>query len=331
MLIGLFKNKNPFEYVFLLFYTFVFYGILFFKVDIKPVIEYSFLSDLLKIDPAIIPKNYFILISIIMAYIQVVLFFGMIRKFGLTNDQSLISAFIYITLTGFFPGMIILSPSSISFFILIIVIYNLFLSYDIEFPLQKFFFVALYIGVASILYSPMSIFLLFLILVLPALKTPTLRELLIIIIGFLIPFYFLSLYFFMTDQMPFFYQMILENVPKSFFSGIEKYQLYLPPLIFAAILFLMAFFKYFFQSGSRTIRIIIYNRILITCIIISIGAFIALPANHWLMGPYILAPASVYIGNMLADDSRKIFNQIAFSLLFLLAVYSEYVFYSYSR
>ena len=234
--------------MFLLFYTFVFYGILFFKVDIKPVIEYSFLSDLLKIDPAIIPKNYLILVSIIMAYIQVVLFFGMIRKFGLTNDQSLISAFIYITLTGFFPGMIILSPSSISFFILIIVIYNLFLTYDIEFPLQKFFFVALYIGIASIFYSPMSIFLLFLILVLPALKTPTIRELLIIIIGFLIPFYFLSLYFFITDQMPFFFQMILENVPKSFFSGIEKYQLYLPPLIFAAILFLMAFFKYFFQS-----------------------------------------------------------------------------------
>lgn len=328
MLIGLFKNKNPLEYVFLLFYTFLFYGILFFKTDIKPVVEYSFLSHLLNIDLLVIPKNYLILLSIVIAYIQTVLFFAMIRKYGLTNDQSLISAFIYITLTGFFPGMIILSPSSISFFILIFVIYNLFLTYDIEFPLQKFFFVSLYIGVGSLIYSPMCIFLLFLIIVLPALKTPTIRELLIIIIGFLLPFYFLALYFMMTDNIRFFYQMILDSIPQSFNLQFQGNLLFLLPITFSLILFLAAFLKYFFQSGSRTIRIIIYNRILITCIVFSAAAFVLIPANRWLIGPYIFAPVSVYIGNMLADDSRKIFNQIVFSLMFLLAVYSEYVYYT---
>jgi len=330
LLIGLFKNKNPLEFVFLLFYTFLFYGILFFKTDIKSVVEYSYLIHWLNIDPLFIPKNYLILLSIVMAYIQTVLFFGMVRKNGLTNDQSLISAFIYITLTGFFPGMIIISPSSISFFIVIFAIYNLFLTYDIEFPLQKFFFVSLYIGIGSLFYSPLCIFLLFLIVSLPALKTPTFRELLIIIIGFLLPFYFLALCYMMTDHLPFFYQIILNSIPKSFNLKFEGNLLYLVPVIYALILFLAAFLKYFFQSGSRTIRIIIYNRILITCIIFSLAAFILLPANRWLMGPYILAPASVYIGNMLADDGRKIFNQVVFSLMFLLAVYSEYIFYIYN-
>lgn len=330
MLIGLFKNKNPLEFVFLLFYTFLFYGILFFKLDIKPVFDNSFLSNWLNIDPAIIPKHYLIILSIIMAYVQTVLFFGMIRKFGLSNDQSLISAFIYITLTGFFPGMIIISPASISFFVLIFILYNLFLTYDIELPIQKFFFIALYLGACSLFYSPMIIFLLFLIFALPAIKTPSFREIMILIIGFLIPFYFLSLYFFMTDQLPLFSELILKSIPSHFFSEIKGYQLYLLPLIFAAILFMLSFVKFFFQSGSRTIRIIIYNRILISCIVISIGIFIILPENRWLIGSYILAPASVYIGNWLADNSRKIFNQVVFSILFLLAVYSEFIYYSYS-
>lgn len=328
MLIGLFKNKNPLEYVFLLFYTFAFYSILFFKSDLKPVVEYSFLSNLLNIDLSLIPRNYLILLSIVMAYIQIVLFFGMIRKYGLTNDQSLISAFIYITLTGFYPGMIIISPSSISFFILIFAIYNLFLTYDIEFPLQKFFFVSLYIGIGSLYYAPLCIFLLFLIVALPALKTPTIREFLIIIIGFLLPFYFLALYFVMTDHIQTFYQMILENIPGSYNIQFEGNILLMIPLIYAVILFLLSFMKYFFQSGSRTIRIIIYNRILITCIVFSAAAFVIIPANRWHIGPYILAPVSVYIGNMLADDSRKIFNQVAFSLLLLVAIFSEYIYYN---
>jgi hypothetical protein len=330
LLIGLFKNKNPLEYVFLLFYTFIFYGILFIKADVKPIIEYSFLSEWLHIDPSVIPKNYLILGSIIIAFVQNVLFFSIIRKNGLSNDQSLISSFIYITLTGFYPGMIILSPASISFFIIIFAIYNLFLTYDIEFPLQKFFFVSLYIGIGSLFYSPLCIFLLFLIVALPALKTPSFRELLIIIIGFVLPFYFLGLYFMMTDHLEFYYQMILENIPKSINLRLEGNLLFLIPIMYALVLFLAAFMKYFFQSGSRTIRIIIYNRILITCIIFSLAAFILLPANRWLVGSFILAPASVYIGNMLADDGRKIFNQVVFSLLFLLAVYSEYVFWAYN-
>jgi hypothetical protein len=327
LLIGLFKNKNPLEYVFLLFYTFLFYGILFFKVDVKPVTDYSFLLYWLPIDPAIIPKNYFILFSILLAYIQTVLFFSMIRKFGLSNDQSLISAFVYITLTGFFPDMIMISPSTIAFLILILAIYNLFLIYDIENPVQKFFFVSLYIGIGTIIYSPLCVFLLFLIIALPALKTPTFRELLIIIIGFLMPVYFLCLYFIMMDQLPLFNQIILKNIPDTYFSVLDDYQLYLVPLLVAGALFLKSILNYFFQSGSRTIRILIYNRILITCIIISIGIFIVIPANHWLMGPFILAPASVYIGNMLADDSKRIFNQVAFSVLFIMAVYLEYIFY----
>jgi hypothetical protein len=308
-------------------YTFLFYGVLFFKAEIKPDLELSFLSQWLSIVPTRISGNYLILASIIMGYIQVVLFFGMIRKFGLTNDQSLISAYIYITLTGLYPGMIIISPASISFFILILAIYNLFRTYDIEFPLQKFFFVSLYIGISSLLYSPMCVFLVFLIIVLPALKTPSLREFLIIIIGFIIPFYFLGLYFFMTDQMGLYIQLILDNVPESLFYLDVIYQYYLPPLVFVGILFLMAFLRYFMQTGSRTIRIIMYNRILFTCVVISLIAYLIIPSNRWLIGPYVLAPASVYIGNMLADDSRRIFNQVAFSLLFLLAVYSEYIFY----
>jgi hypothetical protein len=263
-----------------------------------------------------------------MAFIQTVLFFGMIRKNGLTNDHSLISSFIYITLTGFFPGMIILSPSSISFFILIFAIYNLFLTYDIEFPVQKFFFVSLYIGIGSLFYTPLCIFLLFMIVALPALKTPSLRELLIIIVGFLLPFYFLLLYFFMTDQVQVFYTMFVKSLPESINIRLEGNLLFLIPIVYALILFLASFLKYFFQSGSRTIRIIIYNRILITCIIFGVAAFILLPTHRWLMGPYILAPVSVYIGNMLADDGRKIFNQVVFSLLFLLAAYSEYIYYT---
>jgi hypothetical protein len=137
------------------------------------------------------------------------------------------------------------------------------------------------------------------------------------------------LYFYMTDNLRFFIDLVMKSVPNSFQFAFNNYQLYLPPIIFALILFLISFFKYFFQSGSRTIRIIIYNRILFSCIIISIGAFIILPGKRWLMGSYIIAPASVFIGNMFADDSRKIFNQVAFSLLFLFAVYAEYVFYRY--
>jgi hypothetical protein len=132
----------------------------------------------------------------------------------------------------------------------------------------------------------------------------------------------------LTDNIEFFYQMIVESVPQSINLRLEGNLIFLLPITYALILFMVAFMKYFFQSASRTIRIIIYNRILITCVIISVVAFVLIPTNRWLMGPYILAPASVYIGNMLADDSRKIFNQVVFSLMFLLAVYSEYVYYS---
>jgi hypothetical protein len=221
--------------------------------------------------------------------------------------------------------MIIISPSSLCLFILILAFYNLFVATDVDIAIETLFFTSFLLAIGTLIYSPFAIYLLLLFVSLPIIKTPRFREFLIIIIGYLMPFYLFGLYYFIMDKLDVFTETLLSCVPAFSLSEIHSFSFYTIPVVFIALFFIIAYLRYRFQSASKTIRLLIYNRVLMASLLFSTLAFIFLPFERGLLSLYALPPIAVFAANMMAEERTMIFNQVIFSLLLVWVVISQYL------
>jgi hypothetical protein len=328
LLIGLFKYRHPFSYFYLLLYTFLLFGVLFFKPNLNINYDYSILYDRIHLDPSLIPRNWLIVISILLVYIFAVLLRTILGRFNLYSDQSVIPSYIFITLSAFHPGVILLNPSSITIFITLIVVFDLCKASDMEVAVQKLFFTSFIVGIGALIYTPVAFHIIFILITLPLIKTLKFRELLIVPIGFVIPFYLTGFYFYYTDTLGIYKDLIINNLPNFNIPVNNLDLIYGVPFGFITLVFIVSYFKYRFQMISKTIRIIIYNRVLLSYVIFSILLLVFISANRMTIGYYTIAAATPFISNMLSDEKNYRFNQIIFTILLLITVFFQWINFS---
>ena len=315
MLIGLFKNRHPFSYLLLLGYCFLVFAILYVKQDIYIQKDSSLLLSTFEINIGSFSSKWLVTISIISAFTFSLLLQGILKKFAVFTDQSLLPSYIFITLCGIYPEMIILSPASVCIFITLLVINNLCLASDQDNSVQILFFTAFVIALGSMIYSPVAFHIVLLILLLPFIKTIRGRELLILPVGFIVPFYLAGFYFYYTDNLQGYVNLILQNIPRFTLPIASQNILYGIPSGLISLIFLFSYVRYRFQMRSKTIRLIIYNRIILNYAVFSTLMFVFLASHKWTMGYYVLAAFTPFISNMLADENFQRLNQIIFTVL----------------
>ena len=139
------------------------------------------------------------LISLINLVLQALLVNRLATEYKLFQSESFVPAAVFILVSSFIPDWNTLSAPMIASWPILITINNLMRLSTTQSPRKLLFNSGMFVALASIIYYPACLFLLFIIWSRIILKPVTFKEVIILILGFLTPLYFLGIILFLMD------------------------------------------------------------------------------------------------------------------------------------
>jgi hypothetical protein len=136
-----------------------------------------------------------LLVGIAMLLLQAFVWNAFINKESLLKQSSYFPVLFYILLFSCRPLQIGFYPALVSSMFLILSLKRLSESYKKEKALSEAFDAGIFIGIASLIYLPVSVFLLFLWIALLTIRSIVWREFVVSFIGFILPFGFALAYY----------------------------------------------------------------------------------------------------------------------------------------
>ncbi len=127
-------------------------------------------------------------------------------NYRLGNEINLFPGLFYVWCCCAIPDFLYLSPVLIGNTFFLIALYQIFDTYKNPACADKIFNAGLWLGVASLFYYPFVFFLIVLLAALSILRAFNLQELLMIMVGMFLPYFFIGLYFFWFDNFDHFWE-----------------------------------------------------------------------------------------------------------------------------
>ena len=125
----------------------------------------------------------------------------LLSNFKMFQQISYIPAFTYIILTAMFPFWDVISAGLIANTLVIWILVKLLRLYDQNQPKTLEFNIGLIVGISIILYEPIAILIPVVLFALVIIRPFKLAEWLVLIMGILLPFYFIFTYVFLTGNI----------------------------------------------------------------------------------------------------------------------------------
>lgn len=244
-----------------------------------------------------------------------------ISKQKLFKANNFLIAFFYVLLNG---------CSSIYFSINLIIISNIFLLLALSSVLNIYnqttansliFNSSLYIGLAAFFYPPAVLFFLIVWIGLSYLRTPKIKDYLVALIGLLVPYVYISFYFFMTNRFN------IENNSWLFYPSVFKKATFTQEnqYVFSLILIVLGLALIHVVGGlSRSVvktrkqLIVILLFGLIACAILFFNG-----KDVFAVYQIITIPAAVLLGNLFTNLKKRWISEILF-LMMLIAILLPY-------
>lgn len=323
MFIRIFNTNHPVVFLYLFLYACILKGSLFF---IPYSFEHETNSLLSNSIFTALPQSFYWKalihgISIFLVFIQAVVFNQILITNRITELQTYVPAAIFITLSSLRPEFIILNPVNLSYILILPVFFNLFQLPYKEDAVENLFYSAFLISLASLLYFPAAYLLIFLVFGLIWLKNPGGRELLMPFVAFSLPYLFIGVYYFVTEQWATYLDLLSSLVPNTVGITFDS----AGPWVLAGIIFLLVLAGYFRSLRTPQQDVILYGKfltVLLSAIIIGIGYTFFVEGDRLMFGYLFLAPVSIFIGSLFDVEKPNFFLRILFwGLIFLAAVF----------
>ena len=125
----------------------------------------------------------------------------LLSNFKMFQQISYIPAFTYIILTAIFPYWDVISAGLIANSLVIWILVKLMRLYDQNQPKTLEFNIGLIVGLSIILYEPIAILILVVLFALLVIRPFVFTEWIVLIMGILLPFYFIFTYTFLTGNL----------------------------------------------------------------------------------------------------------------------------------
>ena len=208
-MVFLFKDRSDFNLIFLLLLSVA----LHFHVWMHPPLVIANESDGLLsyfLLHYVQPLPPFVLIFIFHTIIlsQAIRLNILLSNFKMFRQISYIPAFTYIILTAMFPYWDIISAGLIANSLVIWILVKLLRLYDQNQPKALEFNIGLIVGISIILHEPIAILIVVVLFALVIIRPFKLAEWLVLIMGILLPFYFIFTYVFLTGNIDEFRQFL---------------------------------------------------------------------------------------------------------------------------
>jgi len=254
-LLSLFRTNQFFANVFLVIYALLIWSPSFFILDEAISSDGTFLFDTLA---AYLPTTGTLansLLAAFLALIQAIMLNVMTSRYRLTEEITLLPGLFYLLFMGFSGSFYAVNPLLIANFFLLFAIIELVETYKEYSSADRIFNIGLFIGVASLCYFSYIVFLVFAWIGIGILRAIRWKERLILLFGFLSPYFLVFTYQFWNDNLSLFIAQEIENNLHLF--SYAPYQGYTDLITLGLVLSMLviAVFSYKLYTYKKKIKI----------------------------------------------------------------------------
>lgn len=249
----------------------------------------------------------FILLWLIIS-LQAMYFNLMLNRQEVIYKNTFIPALIYALFISSTPEFMQFHPVHLVNLLAIRVFDRLFTLFKNEFPVSALFDSAFLAGIMALLYFPAILMLPLLMASLAILRSFKLKEWLIMIIAFLIPFFFMSVIMFWNRSLLVFWNDYLShfrNIETSINLSLSTSLMVTS--VFIGILFLLSLFKLRINYRKNVIRMRIYQQIFFIFLLISAGSMLMLRNIRFIDFAFLMVPVSVFCAYFFVSARKRVY------------------------
>lgn len=234
-----FRQKSPGNFLLLLLFSFALKLPLFLHPQQATALEtdediYHWLVAFLNNTAS--PAFYASLVAYLFLYAQALMVNYLVNHYRMLNKKNYLPAMAYIVITSLLPEWTFLSSPLVANTFIIWIFILLYKLYNVDAARGTIFNIGLLLGLSSYIYFPSAVFLVCVLLGIIILKPFRLNEIILLMMGCLVPYYFSGAYLFITDQLSFnsFFPHVSVRVPtvkSNIYLAISTLLLSLPFLI----------------------------------------------------------------------------------------------------
>ena len=240
--------------------------------------------------------------------------------YDLIPRSSYIAAYIFVLITAIFSDFILLSPFIFVGIILIILSWQLFGLYDKSSSLSLVFNMGFLVSVASMFYFPCILFLLWIWITFLIYRIFLWRSWFISIIGFGLPYLFLSSWYFVNGNLGDKLSVYLNALQFIDLSGLAPDLFVWIVIAILGALSLISAARFLKISNERPIKIRKFLAVMIWFYIIVLFC-VMISANYFTFGAgLLLLPLTLMIPVFLSSLKRKVITDWIFLLLLFLVI-----------
>lgn len=213
--------------------------------------------------------------AILLISAQAIYFNIVINNNEVLYKDTNLPALFYPLVISFMPELLWLHPILFVNLIMIFTLNRLFSTYKHTNPLNRFFDVGFLVTLASMFYFP-AILLIFLVFASIAIMRPFVwREWVVSVVGLLLPFFFVSVYYFWIDKLEHFWLKVIPSQMTNVFLLTGFYAYVSTAAVAAtAIILILAIITLRSNFSKNAIRTRDYQKIIISFLFISIVVYI---------------------------------------------------------
>jgi hypothetical protein len=245
----------------------------------------------------------------------------LLSKFKMFQQISYLPAFTYIILTGLFPYWDVISSGLVANSLVIWILVKLLRLYDQNQPKTLEFNIGLIVGISILLYEPIAILIPVVLFALIIIRPFKISEWLVLIMGILLPFYFIFTYVFLSGNLSDFRHFL----PKlDWKNPLVKTELNVVLALLVIGVQLVAGILYWQQEQVRfIIQVRKYWGVLLLVLILTLFQPIIFSVQALYASAIVITPLACFISFSYASPKRLVLPNLLFWSAMAVIVYNH--------
>ena len=232
----------------------------------------------------------------------------MLNRHEVIYKNTFVPALVFALFIAALPQFVQFHPIHIVNLLLIRVFDRLFTLFKNEQPVSALFDCGFVSGLMALLFFPAILMLPLLLISLVILRSFKIKEWIIIIIAFLIPFFFISVYTFWNHSLRLFwsdYFSHFRNLGSSL--DLQMTTSIKVTSIFIGLLLILALFKLRINYRKNMIRMRTYQQIFFIFLLFSAASLLLIRQIHFVDFAFLIIPVSVFCAYYFVSAKRRVF------------------------
>ncbi len=245
----------------------------------------------------------------------------LLSRFKMFQQVSYLPAFTFVLLTALFPFWDAISSGLIANALIIWILVKLNRLYDQTQPKTVEFNIGLIVGFSILMYEPIAILIPVVVFALAIIRPFRLAEWLVLIMGILLPFYFIFTYVFLTDSAAAFTAFLPKLDWKNPLAGLELKAAI--TLIFIAIQLLIGIYFWQAQQNRNIIQVRKYWGVMLLTLFVTFFQPIIFSTQALYASAIVLAPLASFICYGYSSPKQLLLPNVLFWISAGLIVYNH--------